>query len=77
EVDFVVKEGLKVKELIQVCYDLDFNTKQRELKALVKASKELNCNSLLVITWDHEAEEEFRGKKIEFRPLWKWLLFSQ
>jgi len=28
EVDFVVKEGLKVKELVQVCYDLDdFNSK--------------------------------------------------
>ena len=77
EVDFVVKEGLRVKELIQVCYDLDLNTKQRELKALVKASEELNCNSLLVITWDYEAKEEFRGKRIEFRPLWKWLLFSQ
>jgi len=77
EVDFVVKEGLKVKELIQVCYDLDFNSKEREVKALVKASKELGCNSLLVITWDHEGEEEFKGKRIEFRPLWKWLLFSQ
>ena len=74
EVDFVVKEGLKVKELIQVCYDLDVNTKEREVKALVKASKELGCNSLLVITWDHEAKEEFKEKKIEFRPLWKWLL---
>jgi len=41
---------------------------------LVKASKELKCNSLLVITWDYEGEEEFKGKKIEFRPLWKFLL---
>ena len=78
EVDFVVKEGLKVKQLIQVCYDpSDLETKDRELKALIKASKQLNCKNLLVITWDYEAEEEFKGKKIKFMPLWKWLLKSR
>lgn len=75
EVDFVVKEGLGVRQLIQVCYDIDnFNTKERELKAILKASKELECDNLLVITWDHEGEEDLKGKKIEFVPLWKWLL---
>jgi len=75
EVDFVIKEGVKVKELIQVCYDIeDFTTKERELKALVKASKELKCKNLKVITWDYEDKEEFKNRKIEFTPLWKWLL---
>jgi predicted AAA+ superfamily ATPase len=40
----------------------------------LKASKELECDDLLVITWDHKGEEDFKGKKIEFVPLWKWLL---
>ena len=75
EVDFVVKEGLKIKQLIQVCYDIeDFTTKERELKALVKAGKELKCKNLKVITWDYEGEEEFKNRKVEFTPLWKWLL---
>ena len=75
EVDFVVKEGLKVKELIQVCYDIeDFSTKNRELRALIKASKELKCKNLSVITWDYEGEEEFKNRKIKFIPLWRWLL---
>ena len=75
EVDFVVREGSAVKELIQVCYDVDdFNTKERELKSLVRASGELDCSNLLVITWDYEAREEFKGKRIRFTPLWKWLL---
>ena len=75
EVDFVVREGVKVRELIQVCYDIeDFTTKERELKALIKASKELKCKNLKVITWDYEGEEEFKGKRIEYIPLWKWLL---
>jgi len=75
EVDFVVKEGLKIKQLIQVCYNIeDYNTKERELKSLIKASKELKCNNLLVITWDFEGEEKIERKKIRFVPLWKWLL---
>jgi len=75
EVDFVVKENLKVKELIQVCYDIDdFTVKERELKSLVKASKELKCNNLKVITWDYESKDKFKGKSIKFIPLWKWLL---
>ncbi len=75
EVDFVIKEGIKVKQLIQVTYASDKDEiEKRELKALVAASKELRCNNLLVITWDYEAEEKIDSKKIKFLPLWKWLL---
>jgi len=75
EVDFVVKEGLQIKQLIQVCYDIsDYGARERELKSLVKASSELKCKNLLVITWDYEGEEEFKNKRIQLIPLWKWLL---
>jgi len=75
EVDFVVKDDTSIKELIQVCWDISKpNTKERELKALVKAGKELKCRNLKVITWDYEGREEFKGKEIRFIPLWRWLL---
>ena len=79
EVDFVLKEGLKIKQLIQVCFNLNnIETKNREIRSLIKASKELKCNNLLIITEDKEAEEnvEWFGTKanIKFIPLWKWLL---
>ena len=48
--------------------------KEREINALLKSSKELRCNNLIVITWDYEAEEKTKGKKIKFIPLWRWLL---
>ncbi len=74
EVDFVIKEN-KVKQLIQICYDIsDSNTKKRELNALIKASKELKCSNLLVITEDYESQEKHKGKRIRFIPLWKWLI---
>ena len=79
EVDFVVKQGTKVKELIQVCYNIDdIKTKEREIRALVKASKELKCKNLLVITGNKEGEKQINWfgikGKIKFMPLWKWLL---
>jgi uncharacterized protein len=75
EVDFIIKDNKKIRQLIQVCYNLnDYITKERELKALLKASKELKCNNLLVITYDLESEEKIKNKKIKFIPLWKWLL---
>ena len=76
EVDFVIKDRLKIKQLIQVCFEIeDEKTKTRETKALLEASSELKCNNILVITSDYEAEEKIKGRKIKFIPLWKWILF--
>ena len=79
EVDFVIKEGAKVKQLIQACFNINnLETKNREIKALIKSGKELKCKNLLIITEDMEGEEktEWFGDKaiIKFIPLWKWLL---
>jgi len=79
EVDFVIGDGSRIRQLIQVCHDVeDPATKKREVRALLKASKELKCPDLLVVTWDHETEEEvtWRGtkRKVRFVPLWRWLL---
>ncbi len=75
EVDFVVKEGLNVKQLIQVTYASAMDeVNNREIKSLLKASELFKCKDLLVITWDYEAEEEIKNKKIRFTPLWNWLL---
>jgi len=79
EVDFVVKEETKVRQLIQVCYNInDLETKKRETRALLKASKELKCKNLLIITEDYEKEENINWfgtkRKVKIIPLWKWLL---
>jgi predicted AAA+ superfamily ATPase len=79
EVDFIVQQGLKITQLIQVCYSFtEPKVKERELRALLKASIELDCQTLIVITHDVEVTEQHSwfGKtgEIEFIPLWKWLL---
>lgn len=76
EVDFILKEKNRVKELIQVTTATSrTEVQEREKKALIKASKELKCKNLLIITEDYEAEEKIKERKIKFIPLWKWLLF--
>ena len=75
EVDFVLKEEGKIARLIQVCYDIeDFKTKERELSALAKAGDELKCSDMVVITYDYENVDEYKGWEIKFVPLWKWLI---
>lgn len=75
EVDFVVKEGNKIIQLIQVCQTLENpGTSEREIKSLLKASDELRCDDLLIITRSSEGTEEIKGRKIKIVSAWKWLL---
>ena len=78
EVDFVVKEGLKIAQLIQVCADIsDPKTLKREMRALIKASQELNCDDLLLLNDRTHGEEMLKWQGVERRiqlmPLWQWL----
>ncbi len=75
EVDFVIKEGRVISQLIQVTgISSKKEINQREIQALLRASEDLKCKNLLVITRDYEAEEFPGIKKVRFIPLWKWLL---
>jgi predicted AAA+ superfamily ATPase len=79
EVDFVVQQNVTVTHLIQVCWDPENDkTKEREVRALLKASRELNCSRLMVITGDFEGRESVSWfgieGQVEFIPARKWLL---
>jgi len=79
EVDFLVTEGDKVRECIQVTYANSHDeVDRREIRALLKAREALKCRDLKVITYGYEDKvvESWYGIKeeIEYIPLWKWLL---
>ncbi|MDD6669932.1 MAG: ATP-binding protein [Bacteroidales bacterium] len=66
EIDFVTKEGNKIKALIQVSYDISNpKTREREFAALCDASTELNCDNLIVVTWSYDDIVEYKGKVIK------------
>ncbi len=75
ESDFVIKEGLTIKEIIQVVYDMkEKETKEREINGILECAKELKIKNGLIITKDIEESKTINGVKINFIPLWKWLL---
>lgn len=74
EVDFVVSEKTRVKELLQVTYTSSMSDIQkREIKSVVDASLLLKPGKVTIVTWDLEDEVK-NNVKIRFVPLWKWLL---
>lgn len=76
EVDFVTRDGRKVTSLIQVSYDISkAKTRERELDALVKASDELKCENLLLITRDLDDILSYKNKTIRILSIQKWALY--
>lgn len=75
EVDFVIKKGTEIDELIQVCYEtVNSDVELRETKALIEATQELKAKKLTIVTWDEKREIEKDGVAIRLTPLWEWLL---
>lgn len=74
ECDFIIKQGLRINEAIQVCYDLNEDNKSREVRGLVEACAKHKLKQGLLLTYDHE-EEIFQDEiKIIIKPVWKWLV---
>lgn len=77
EVDFAIKEGTAISRLIQVCWNMqDEKTRNREIRSLAKAMKELEVERATVVTEDTKKEEKLNGKTISVVPLWKFLLLE-
>lgn len=74
ECDFVIKEKDSVREVIQVCYDLNEENQDREIKGLIEAVDFFGLKEGLILTYNQEDDFEIKGKKIIVKPVWKWLL---
>lgn len=76
ECDFVIKQGLKIVEAVQVCYNLDDENRKREIEGLVEACKTHKLNKGLLLTYDQEEEFQKDNVKIKVMPVWKWLVLE-
>lgn len=74
ECDFVLAENKKVKEAIQVCWDLNQSNKERELNGLLEAMDKFKLKTGLILTNDQEEEIEINKKRVTVKPVWKYLL---
>ena len=75
ECDFVVKEGRNITKVIQVCYELTRDNKEREIEGLTEAMNKFKLKEGLILTYDQEEEIKIKGNsRIIIKPVWKWLL---
>lgn len=75
EVDFVLMEKGMPAQLIQVSVDISRSeTKEREVRSLIKGMKHFGLNKSLILTFEAAEIIKQNGFEIEERPVWKWLL---
>lgn len=73
EVDFVIFKNNRPDILLQASWDItDFETRQREEKALLALGKSLNCEKLFIVT---KEEVSARGAKIKILGVNEFLDF--
>ena len=73
EVDFVLRKGTHIDQLVQVCYDMSSpKTEKREVDSIVECAEELNCSNLVVVTNNEERVIEKDGYRIDVVPVLKW-----
>jgi predicted AAA+ superfamily ATPase len=75
ECDFVLRERLRINEVIQVSVNLSNpETKKREIEGVIEAMTAYKLDSGLILTFEEEDIQNSGGKKIVVKPVWKWLL---
>jgi uncharacterized protein len=74
EIDFVVCQGNQVKELIQVSVDISApKTFNREINALIRGCKDLNCNKLTLLTLNETRDLVVDEQMIKISSVIDWL----
>ncbi len=75
ECDFIIREGIKITQAIQVSRTLlDEETKKRELEGLLDALTLYGLQAGVILTEDEEHVFELESRQINVLPVWKWLL---
>ena len=76
ECDFVVRDGFRVVQAIQVCYLLgSSDTREREICGIRDAMDTYHLLEGTIVTNTHEEEVKYGDKIIHILPAWKWLHF--
>ena len=73
ECDFVVVQGERVTNLIQVCWELNDDNVDREVGGLVAASAVTGCTRCAIITYNRRDTITADGLAIEIIPVWQGL----
>ena len=74
ECDFLVKEGVTITQAIQVCWQIDPVSQQREIKGLTEAMAKFDIPKGFLLTYNNYDHVPDIPKQIMVLPAWEWLL---
>ena len=74
ECDFIIREGTKITEAIQVCHELNDENKDREIAGLLEAMDKFKLKKGMIITNEQTKEISIKSKKIQMLPAYKWIM---
>jgi len=74
ECDFIVYDMMREKLAVQVCYELNINNKDREIKGLIAGCKLIEAREGLLLTYDQNDRFIIEGIEIKIIPVCEWLL---
>ena len=73
ECDFVVMKNEKIEQVIQVCYKLQPENREREIRGLTDAMNFFSIDDGLIITFTQRDAFIHNGKRINVIPAWEFL----
>ena len=73
ECDFIVHQPAAPAMVLQVCYDLNPDNKDREINGLLEAMDFINHREGFIVTLNQEDKFSVGDRKIMVVPAWKWL----
>ncbi|MDR0541967.1 MAG: ATP-binding protein [Dysgonamonadaceae bacterium] len=73
ECDFVVMKNEKIEQVIQVCYELLPENREREMRGLREAMHFFDTDNGLIITFNQRDAYMQAGKQIKVIPAWEFL----
>ncbi len=74
ECDFIIKDGMNIKEAVQVTLSLkDETTRKREIRGLLEAMEAYNLKEGLILTEKETEIINLDEKRIVVKPIYEWL----
>jgi predicted AAA+ superfamily ATPase len=73
ECDFVVMKNEKIEQVIQVCYELLPENREREIHGLKEAMNFFNIDKGMIISYNQRDAFMHNGKQIAVLPAWEFL----
>ena len=73
ECDFVVMKNQKIEQLIQVCYEMTPENREREMRGLMEAMSSFNTDKGMIITFNQQDTFMYQGKRVKIVPAYEFL----